>query len=90
MLIGQEALSDGDHKAEIKWISNPQCRQFCFPVAQWDNGEEHVLDKSGPSSVHLLDKFPYSIIDDEVILLFFDIASEVVLAVDQPAIVNTA
>lgn len=76
MLIAGQGLNDRNHETEIERVSDPSQRYLNFAVAESNDRKIHILDDSWSSSVHLLHKFPYSFVDDEIILFFFDIASE--------------
>lgn len=75
MLIRDKALKDGNHEAEIKRIDNSSDWNLMFFNSYLYDRKEDILNYAGPTSIHLLNEFPNSIIDDKIILFFFYIVS---------------
>ena len=76
MLVGEHALHNGDHITTIQRIGDSHDRHLNFAVAESDYRKEHILKDGGSSSIHLLHKFPYSLVDDKIILFLSDVSSK--------------
>jgi hypothetical protein len=78
MLICNKALQSGNHIAKIERIGDPSDRNLMLFYCNLYNWKINILNNAWPSSIHLLNKLPNSIIYNEIILLFFNIASKIV------------
>lgn len=82
MLIAEQTLNNWDHIAEIERIGDTNNIDFHFTVGEGNYRKEHILDYLWASSIHLLDKFPDSLVDDKIILFLFYIVAELVFVVE--------
>ena len=90
MLVAGHSLNDRNHEAEIEWVGDSCDRDLNFSVAEPHDREVHILNDSRSSSIHLLHKFPYPLVDYKIVLFFSDVVSELVFGVEQPRIVDAS
>ena len=82
VLVTGHGLHNRDHEAEIERIGDTHKWYFYFSIVESNNRKVHILDDSGSSTIHLLYEFPYSFVDNKIVLFFFDIVSQYIFVVE--------
>lgn len=90
VLVRDEALKNGNHETKIERIYETSDWNLMLFDGYLNNRKVNILDDAWTTSVHLLNKLPNSIIYDEIILLFLDIAPQVVFIIKQFGVIDAS
>lgn len=88
VLVGEQALQDSDHVAEVQRVDDACDGNLVFFDGDGYDWEEDILHDGRSTAVHLGDELPQPIIDDKVILFFPDVISEDILVGEELSIVD--
>ena len=88
-MVAEHALHHWYHEAKVEGVCDGNDRHFHFPTSECNDREKHILNDGWASSIHLLNKFPYSLVNDEIVLLLLDIVSELIFMIKEFGIIDT-